>query len=38
MTSGWLREHNAFAAVVFVAISLALTGLFAWLERHFKRG
>jgi len=36
MTSGtWLRDHESLAAVVFIVLSLALTGAFAWLERRF---
>jgi ABC-type amino acid transport system permease subunit len=38
MSSGnWLQEHEALAAIIFVALSIALTGLFAWLERSFFR-
>jgi hypothetical protein len=36
MISGtWLRDHESLAALVFVALSLGLTGFFAWLERRF---
>lgn len=36
MTSGtWLRDHESLAALVFILVSLALTGVFAWLERRF---
>jgi hypothetical protein len=31
----WLQEHEVLAAVVFVALSISLTGFFAWLERRF---
>jgi hypothetical protein len=33
----WMQEHEVLAATIFVAASLALTGLFALLERRFKR-
>jgi hypothetical protein len=32
-----MQEHEVLAATIFVAASLALTGLFALLERRFKR-
>jgi len=36
MTSGtWLRDHESLAAVIFIALSLALIGVFGWLERRF---
>jgi len=36
MSSGnWLQEHEALAAIVFVTLSILLTGFFAWLERRF---
>ncbi|HET8891162.1 MAG TPA: hypothetical protein VFQ41_19825 [Candidatus Angelobacter sp.] len=36
MTSGnWLQEHEALAAIIFVTLSIVLTGFFAWLERLF---
>jgi hypothetical protein len=36
MSSGnWLQEHEVLAAVVFVTLSILLTGFFAWLERRF---
>ena len=34
-SANWLQEHEALAAIVFVALSVALTGFFAWLERRF---
>jgi hypothetical protein len=38
MTSGsWLQDHESLAAFVFILLSLALTGAFAWLERRFFR-
>jgi len=38
MSSGkWLQEHEALAAIIFVTLSIALTGFFAWLERRFFR-
>jgi ABC-type amino acid transport system permease subunit len=38
MTSGtWLRDHESLAALVFIVLSLALTGVFAWLERRYFR-
>jgi hypothetical protein len=38
MFSGkWLQEHEALAAIIFVTLSIALTGFFAWLERRFFR-
>jgi len=38
MFSGeWLRQHEVLAAIVFIALSVALTGFFAWLERRFFR-
>jgi hypothetical protein len=38
MTSGaWLRDHESLAAVIFIALSLALIGVFAWVERRFLR-
>jgi len=34
MSSGnWLQEHEALAALIFVTLSISLTGVFAWLER-----
>jgi hypothetical protein len=33
----WLQQHEVLAAVVFVSLSIALTGFFAWLERRFFR-
>jgi len=33
----WMNEHEVLAATFFVAVSLALMGLFALLERRFKR-
>jgi hypothetical protein len=36
MTSGtWLQDHESLAAFIFVMLAMALTGLFAWLERRF---
>jgi hypothetical protein len=36
MTSGiWLHDHESLAALVFIILSLGLTGVFAWLERRF---
>ena len=38
MTSGtWLRDHESAAAVVFILLSLVLTAVFAWVEKHFFR-
>jgi len=38
MFSGkWLHQHEVLAAVVFVTLSIMLTGFFAWLERRFFR-
>jgi hypothetical protein len=38
MFSGkWLQEHEALAAIIFVTLSIGLTGFFAWLERRFFR-
>jgi len=38
MTSGtWLHDHESLAAVIFIALSLALIGVFAWVERRFFR-
>jgi hypothetical protein len=38
MSSGnWLQEHEALAAIIFVVLSIVLTGFFAWLERRFFR-
>jgi len=38
MSSGnWLQEHEALAAIIFVVLSIALTGFVAWLERRFFR-
>jgi hypothetical protein len=31
----WLQEHEVLAAVVFVTLSILLTGFFGWLERRF---
>lgn len=31
----WLQDHEVLAAVVFVSLSILLTGFFAWLERIF---
>lgn len=31
----WLRDHEALAALIFTALSLALIGAFAWVERRF---
>jgi hypothetical protein len=36
-SENWLQEHEALAAVVFITLSIALTGFFAWLERRFFR-
>jgi hypothetical protein len=33
----WMHEHEALAATIFIAISLALIGLLAFLERRLKR-
>jgi len=33
----WMAEHEVLAAAVFVAVSLALTAVFAALERHYKQ-
>jgi hypothetical protein len=36
MASGtWLQQHEALAAFIFVVLAVALTGIFAWLERRF---
>jgi hypothetical protein len=36
MISGnWLQEHEALAAIIFVMLSIVLTGFFAWLEQRF---
>jgi hypothetical protein len=38
MPSGkWLHQHEALAAILFVTLSIALTGFFAWLERRYFR-
>jgi len=38
MISGtWLRDHESLATLVFVILSLGLTGAFALLERRFLR-
>ncbi len=35
MHSGkWLQEHEALAAIIFVTLSIGLTGFFAWVERR----
>jgi len=34
-SENWLQQHEVLAAVVFVTLSIALTGFFAWLERRF---
>ena len=33
----WMAEHEVLAAAIFVAISLALTAIFAALERHYQQ-
>jgi uncharacterized membrane protein len=33
----WLHDHESLAALVFVVLSLGLTGAFALLERRFLR-
>jgi ABC-type amino acid transport system permease subunit len=33
----WMHENEALAAILFIAVSLALMGLFDLLERRFKR-
>jgi hypothetical protein len=33
----WMAEHEVLAAAIFVALSLALTALFAAMERHYKQ-
>jgi hypothetical protein len=33
----WMAEHEVLAAVIFVGLSLALTAVFAALERHYKQ-
>jgi len=36
-SANWLQQHEVLAAVVFVTLSIVLTGFFAWLERRFFR-
>jgi len=31
----WMAQHEVFAAAVFVALSLAITAIFAALERRY---
>jgi hypothetical protein len=33
----WMHENEALAATLFVAVSLALTALFACMERRLRR-
>ena len=33
----WMAEHEVLAAAIFVALSLALTALFAAMERHYEQ-
>jgi hypothetical protein len=33
----WMHENEALAATVFGAISLALTAMFAFMERRLRR-
>lgn len=33
----WMAEHEVLAAAIFVALSLALTAIFAALEQHYKQ-
>jgi hypothetical protein len=32
----WMAEHEALAAALFVALSLALTAIFAAVERRYQ--
>ena len=32
-----MQEHEVLAAIFFIAVSLALMGLFSFLERRFKK-
>jgi ABC-type amino acid transport system permease subunit len=34
-SANWLQEHEVLAAIVFITLSVLLTGFFAWLERRF---
>jgi ABC-type amino acid transport system permease subunit len=34
-SSTWLRDHESLAALVFIILSLGLTGIFSWVERRF---
>jgi hypothetical protein len=36
-SSQWMQEHEALAAIFFIAVSLALIALFVFLERRFRR-
>jgi hypothetical protein len=36
-SANWLQQHEALAAIIFVTLSIAITGFFAWLERRFFR-
>jgi hypothetical protein len=33
----WMAEHEVLAAAIFVGLSLALTAIFAALERRYKQ-
>jgi hypothetical protein len=33
----WMAEHEVLAAVIFVGLSLALTAIFAAMERRYKQ-
>jgi len=33
----WMAEHEVLAAAIFVALSLALTAIFAALEHRYKQ-
>ena len=33
----WMVEHEVLAAAIFVGLSLALTAIFAALERRYKQ-
>jgi len=33
----WMAEHEAFAAAIFVGLSLALIAIFAALEHRYKQ-
>jgi hypothetical protein len=33
----WMAEHEVLAATIFVGLSLALTAIFAAMERRYKQ-